>query len=116
VPFELSGILHIDGISPMKLALAFPFFIMAAGLVLGWLWLRTQSIWLVAIAHGALNNWGQYSFKYMKGSSSPDADLAVLGAGFLVIAAVGISLLWHESRVTRGHNRPLTLTGCRNTE
>jgi uncharacterized protein len=58
IPFELSGILHIYGVSPMKLAVTMPFGTMAAGLILGWLWLRTESIWLVAIAHGALNNWG----------------------------------------------------------
>jgi membrane protease YdiL (CAAX protease family) len=34
---------------------------MAAGLIIGWLWLRTESIWLAAIAHGAMNNWGQYA-------------------------------------------------------
>jgi membrane protease YdiL (CAAX protease family) len=41
VPFELSGILHIEGVSPIMLALAVPPGTMAAGLILGWLWLRT---------------------------------------------------------------------------
>ena len=62
VPFQLSGIQHIYGVSPMKLALTMPLGIMATGLILGWLWLTTKSIWLVAIAHGASNNWGQYAF------------------------------------------------------
>jgi membrane protease YdiL (CAAX protease family) len=47
VPFQLSGIQHIHGVSPIMLALSMP---------LGWLWLRTESIWLVAIGHGASNN------------------------------------------------------------
>ena len=74
-----------------------PFGIMITGLIIGWLWLRTESIWLVAIAHGALNNWGQYAFKYMKDSVTPEAvssDLAVLRAGFLALFVVGVLLLW----------------------
>ena len=42
VPFELSGTLHIDGVSPMRVALTVPFGTTAAGLILGWLWLRTE--------------------------------------------------------------------------
>ena len=94
VPFELSGILHIDGISPMKLALVMPFGTLATGLILGWLWLRTESIWLVSIAHGALNNWGQYAFQYMKDSTTPSTDLMVLSAGSAALFLVGVSLLW----------------------
>ena len=94
VPFQLSGILHIDGVSPLKLALTLPFGTATAGLILGWLWLRTESIWLVAIAHGSLNAWGQYAFKYMKDTRAPDADLAVLGAGLLALFVVSVPLLW----------------------
>jgi len=97
VPFQLSGIQHIDGVSPMRLATTVPFGIMIVGLIIGWLWLRTESIWLVAIAHGALNNWGQYAFKYMKDSVTPDAvssDLAALRAAGVALLVVGVSLLW----------------------
>jgi membrane protease YdiL (CAAX protease family) len=97
VPFQLSGIQHIDGVSPMRLAATLPFGIMVNGLIIGWLWLRTESIWLVAIAHGALNNWGRYAFKYMKDSLTPDAvssDLAALRAGSVALLVVGVSLLW----------------------
>jgi membrane protease YdiL (CAAX protease family) len=94
LPFILSGIQHIDGVSPVKLAFTLPFTILGAGLILGWLWLRTESIWLVAIAHGALNNWGQYAFKYMKDSTAPEKDLIVLSAGSVALLGVGILLLW----------------------
>jgi hypothetical protein len=97
VPFQLSGIQHIDGVSPLRLAITLPFGIMFDGLILGWLWLRTETIWLAAIAHGALNNWGQYAFKYMKDSVTPDAvnsDLAALRAGSLALLVVGVFLLW----------------------
>jgi hypothetical protein len=48
------------------LALTVPVGIFAAGLVIDWLWLKTESIRIVSLAHGALNNWGQYAFKYMQ--------------------------------------------------
>ena len=94
VPFQLSGVQHIDGISPAILASTLPVGIMVAGLILGWLWLRTESIWLVSIAHGALNNWGQYAFKYMKDTSSIAKDVLALGGGFLALFAVAVVLLW----------------------
>ncbi len=93
VPFQLSGIQHIDGVSPMELALTIPPGTMAMGLILGWMWLRTESIWLVAIAHGAANNWGQYAFKYLKDSGTPNRDIAVLNAGSLALFLVGAVLL-----------------------
>jgi membrane protease YdiL (CAAX protease family) len=97
VPFQLSGIQHIDGVSPVRLAISLPFGIMLTGLIIGWLWLRTESIWLVAIAHGALNNWGQYAFKYMKDSVTPEAvssDLAALRGAAVALLLVGTFLLW----------------------
>jgi membrane protease YdiL (CAAX protease family) len=97
VPYELSGIQHIEGVSPLRLAMTFPFGIMIAGLIIGWLWLRTQSVWLVAIAHGALNNWGQYALKYMKDSGSPSTDMVALDAGGLMLLLVGVFLLWRGS-------------------
>jgi membrane protease YdiL (CAAX protease family) len=97
VPFQLSGIQHIEGVSPMRLVIALPLGIMIVGLIIGWLWLRTESIWLVTLAHGALNDWGQYAFKYMKDSVTPDAassDAAALRAGSVALLVVGVSLLW----------------------
>jgi membrane protease YdiL (CAAX protease family) len=94
VPFQLSGIQYIGGVSSLRLSLAVVPGTIAAGLILGWLWLRTESIWLVAIAHGASNNWGQYAFKYMKNSGAPDRDMTILCAGSLALLCVGLILLW----------------------
>ncbi len=94
IPFQLSGIQHIDGVSPVRLALTLPLGTAAAGLIIGWLWLRTESIWLAAIAHGAMNNWGQYAFKYLKDSGAPSTDMAVLAAGSAALMVVGALLLW----------------------
>lgn len=33
--------------------------------MIGRLWVRTESLWIAALTHGALNNWGQYAFKFM---------------------------------------------------
>jgi membrane protease YdiL (CAAX protease family) len=93
VPFQLSGIQHIDGVSPQRLALTLPFGIMITGLIIGWLWLRTESIWLVAIAHGALNSLGQYALKFMKDFASRETDIVAGGAGSLALLMVGIVLL-----------------------
>jgi uncharacterized protein len=91
VPFQLSGVQHIEGVSPMTLALTFPFGIFATGLIIGWLWLRTESIWIVSLAHGALNSWGQYAFKYMQFVKAPDS--VVGGAGLLAVLILGTLLL-----------------------
>jgi membrane protease YdiL (CAAX protease family) len=92
VPFGLSGIQHVDGMSPAQLALGVPIGVAGAGLVIGWLWVRTESIWIVAIAHGALNNWGQYAFKYMREFTVPDPG-SVVGSGFIGLYVLGILLL-----------------------
>lgn len=66
VPFMLSGILYLKAIPEYLVLVINPFGIIGAGIVISWFWLRTKSIWIVSIAHGALNNWGQYAFKYMQ--------------------------------------------------
>jgi membrane protease YdiL (CAAX protease family) len=92
IPFGLSGIQHVDGISSMRLALGVPVGVVATGLVIGWLWVRTNSIWIVALAHGASNNWGQYAFKYMRDFTVPDPR-SVVGSGYPGLYVVGILLL-----------------------
>lgn len=94
VPFQLSGIQHIDGVSPIRLALTLPFGIATTGLIFGWLWVRTENVWIVSIAHGSLNSWSQYAFKYMKDAPATNADLLVLGTGGLALLLVGSFLLW----------------------
>jgi membrane protease YdiL (CAAX protease family) len=92
IPLGLSGLQHIDGVSPIHLAMGIPVGVAATGLIIGWLWIRTKSIWIVAIAHGALNDWGQYALKYMRDFTVPDPTV-VLSYGFLGLYVVGILLL-----------------------
>lgn len=70
VPFMLSGVLYLKAVPVYLIVLINPFGIFGAGLVISWFWIRTKNIWLVSIAHGALNNWGQYTFKYMQDSTT----------------------------------------------
>jgi membrane protease YdiL (CAAX protease family) len=100
VPFGLSGIQHIDGVSPLRVAMLVPFGTVAAGLVIGWLWVRTESIWIAAIAHGALNNWGQYAFKFMDEFTVPDQTV-VLAGGFVALYCLGTALLAFAISSTR---------------
>jgi membrane protease YdiL (CAAX protease family) len=91
-PYALSGIQHLDGVSITRTAMIMPIGIVGSGLVIGWLWIRTESIWIVSLAHGALNNWGQYAFKYMREAAGPHDDL-VLAAGGVAVLAVGSLLV-----------------------
>jgi CAAX protease family protein len=92
IPFGLSGIQYIEGMHPIDVALGVPVGVVASALIIGWLWARTESIWLVSIAHGAFNNWGQYSFKYMTEFATPD-PVQVTGRAVMGLYVVGILLL-----------------------
>ncbi len=93
-PYALSGIHYFEGVDPIVVALFAPLGHIAAALVIGWLWLRTESVWIVSLAHGALNNWGQYAFKYMdEPTSGGGSDGIVLLAGLIVLLLVGAALL-----------------------
>ncbi len=92
VPYALSGIHHLAGASASRAAVAIAIGIFGAALILGWLWARTGSIWIVSLAHGALNNWGQYAFKYLKDFVTADPALVVC-AGSLALLATGALLV-----------------------
>ena len=91
IPYSLSGILHVENVSRLGLALDQALGTFGAGLFLALLWFRTGSLPLVSLAHGAFNHWGQLAFKYMKTGGQHDRTLLLL----LTIAtlAVGIGSL-----------------------
>jgi membrane protease YdiL (CAAX protease family) len=95
-PYVWAGILHLEGVPPAWTAIVTPVGIFGSGPVIGWLWLRTKSIWIAAVAHGALNNWGQYAFKFVSGEGRP-SDGLVLAAGGVALIAVGAILLVRET-------------------
>jgi membrane protease YdiL (CAAX protease family) len=98
VPYMLAGIQHLEGVPLRWVVLVVPAGIFGSGLVIGWLWLRTGSIWIAAIAHGALNHWGQYAFKFVAGEGQP-LDALVLASGEVALIIVGLILLcWRVRR------------------
>lgn len=64
IPYSFSGIHYIPGVSVWQMALLMPMGIFGLGIFLGYLYVRTRSIWVVALAHGATNNWGQFIFRW----------------------------------------------------
>jgi hypothetical protein len=62
--------------------------------------MRTESVWLAALAHGALNNWGQLAFKYMDDVGGHDAALLIAQGAALVTLGV-ILLAFYTSRDRR---------------
>lgn len=92
VPYALSGIQYVEGAPAEWTAVVVPIGIFGAGLIIGWIWLRTESVWLAALAHGALNDWGQYVFKFVSGEGQR-SDVLVLASGALAFIAAGSILL-----------------------
>jgi len=105
VPFMLSGILYVKSVPGYLVLLINPFGIFGAGLIIGWFWIKTKSIWIVSIAHGALNNWGQYAFKYMQDSTTDSkwqqAWLFVgVNGSLLILGLIILTTLKNNYRVT----------------
>jgi membrane protease YdiL (CAAX protease family) len=99
VPYALAGIQHLNRVPLVWTALVVPVGVVGSGLVLGWFWMKTESLWIVAIAHGALNNWGQYAFKFVAGAGQT-SDALVLSSGSFALVTLGIILCWTRLRPT----------------
>jgi membrane protease YdiL (CAAX protease family) len=96
----LSGISHVENVAPSALALVQPAGTFGAGLFLAFLWFKTESILLVSLAHGAINNWGQYAFKFMETSGERDLVLLVLVAvAMLAVGAGALVQIRHNCRL-----------------
>ena len=90
LPYAISGLHHIAEVPLYALLVIMPVGHFGLGLFLGWLYQRTSSIWLAAIAHGAANNWGQFAFRFMEGDAAnlPLAmgnSIALLTLGLVVV-------------------------------
>lgn len=91
IPYALSGVQHVEHVSPLALALVSPVGNFGAGLFLAYLWLNTGSLVLISLAHGALNNWGQYAFKFM--STNGERDLALFALVNVALLFTGLGTL-----------------------
>jgi membrane protease YdiL (CAAX protease family) len=90
LPYAISGLHHISGVPILALLVIMPVGHFGLGVFLGWLYQRTSSIWVVTIAHGAANNWGQFAFKFMEGDA---ANLRLAVANSLALLALGLLVL-----------------------
>lgn len=90
VPYALSGLQQVENIAPVTLAVVQVCGQLGAGMFLAWLFMRTRSIWAVTLAHGTLNNWGQYAFKYMRSGGEHDAALLSLVSAALLAMGAGV--------------------------
>jgi membrane protease YdiL (CAAX protease family) len=81
---DTNGFLDILGalvIAPLSLA--------AVGIVFGWLYYRTGSLWVVVVAHAAVNKWTAVPLRYLEHPGGNEgATLAYL------IAAIVVGALW----------------------
>ncbi|MCW5912842.1 MAG: CPBP family intramembrane metalloprotease [Cyclobacteriaceae bacterium] len=66
IPFDISGIHYIEGIPTHQMVVMNLLGYIGAGVFIGWLWVKSQSIWIICLTHASLNNWGQYAFKYIE--------------------------------------------------
>jgi membrane protease YdiL (CAAX protease family) len=106
VPYLLSGIHYIPG-APLPLVIVlYTLGQIGVGIILGWLWVRTQSLVIVSLAHGSLNNWGQYAFKYLDDATSGSettALVAALNVGLLLVSLVILARM-KEYKLARAVN------------
>ncbi len=88
--FIISGIQHINNAPLATVILFYPLGHIGVGIILCWLFIKSQSIWIVSLAHGSLNDWGQYAFKYMNDASSTNETIALVAALNLSLLLVGL--------------------------
>jgi membrane protease YdiL (CAAX protease family) len=93
LPYSISGLHHIAEVPLYALLVIMPVGHLGLGLFLGWLYQRTGSIWLAAIAHGAANNWGQFAFRFMEGDA---ANLSLAIGNSLAILTLGLVVVLSE--------------------
>jgi membrane protease YdiL (CAAX protease family) len=101
IPFILSGIQSANDLRLYHLLIFNPVGIFGTGIVIGWLWLKTNSIWIVSLAHGALNDWGQYAFKYLEDLQGLHESvwlLASLNGSLFILGMIVLATLRNEKR------------------
>jgi len=93
VPYLLAGIHYIPNAPLLPVIVLYTLGQMGVAIILGWLWVNTKSIIIVSLAHGSLNNWGQYAFKYLQDATSSNETLALVAAVNLGLFIAGVVTL-----------------------
>jgi len=94
IPYILSGIHYIENTPAQTLVLFYTLGQIGVAIILGWLWVSTQSLLIVSLAHGSLNNWGQYAFKYMNSTGSTSETIMLVAALNLSLFFAGLIVLF----------------------
>ena len=92
IPYAFSGIHYIPGVSTWQMATLMPMGIFGLGIFLGYLYLKTGSVWVVALAHGATNNWGQFIFRWFV-EGDDKANLVLIRSENVGLLLLGLFLL-----------------------
>lgn len=81
--------------------LAFVWFTTASGIVLGWLTLRTGSVWPAAIGHGAINAIFSFGRRYLSGDAHPALGPEMSGVIAASVWAIFAVWLLYRSDILR---------------
>lgn len=92
--FELSG-LHYAQYPIWARVLGGTVSLWGVGMFLGWLFSRTGSVWVVALAHGAMNNWSQFALRFV--DLEPKHELELLFVMATALFLMG-SCFWSRLR------------------
>jgi CAAX protease family protein len=92
--FELSG-LHYPQYPIWARVLGGTVSLWGVGMFLGWLFSRTGSVWVVALAHGAMNNWSQFALRFVDLEPKQEFELLFVMAAALFLMG---SCFWSRLR------------------
>ena len=89
IPYAISGIHHVPGVPAWIILLIAPIGHVGVGLFIGVLTIKTRSIWVPILAHGAMNNWSQFPFRWFIDLKDSD-NLVLLTSQHLGFVLLGL--------------------------
>jgi membrane protease YdiL (CAAX protease family) len=97
--FQLSG-LHYPQYPVWARVVGGTVSLWGAGLFFGWLFSRTGSVWVVALAHAAMNNWSQFALRFVALDAEHELKLLFILAAALVLMGISCWSRLRQSVVT----------------
>lgn len=91
--FHIAGVHFPEHVIVVGTLFGGPALLIGFGVFLGWLYVRTRSLWVVALGHASANAWSQFPLRFLDVPRHTEGPLLiVIGSSFLLLAAS--SLLW----------------------
>ncbi len=97
IPFDISGIHYIEGVPTYQIVILNLFGYIGAGVLIGWLWVKSKSIWIICLTHASLNNWGQYAFKYIEDTQHVSLLHIGVNCALLILGVVVWTLIKNKA-------------------